>query len=87
LRGTEGNRGFLAALRAGGPGLDLGVVITLSRRRRSGSQYGHPFGLTGLAALGLILELFVVKEKLFPGGEDEIGAAIDTLQYLVLKFH
>jgi hypothetical protein len=28
-----------------------------------------------------------MKEELFPGGEDEISPAVDTLQHLVLKFH
>jgi hypothetical protein len=28
-----------------------------------------------------------VKEKLFPGGENEITPTVDTLQHLVLKFH
>jgi hypothetical protein len=28
-----------------------------------------------------------VKEKLFPGSEDEITPTVDTLQHLVLKFH
>jgi hypothetical protein len=31
--------------------------------------------------------LFVVKEQLLPGGKNEIGATINTLQNLVLKFH
>jgi hypothetical protein len=28
-----------------------------------------------------------MKKKLFPGGEDKISPAVDTLQHLVLKFH
>ena len=44
-------------------------------------------GLAILTALGLVFELLVVKEKLFPGGENEITATVDTLQHLVLKFH
>ena len=55
--------------------------------RRGGTEQGHTSGLAGLAALGFILELLVVKEKLFPGGKDKIGTAVDTLQHLVLKFH
>jgi hypothetical protein len=51
------------------------------------AEHGDPLGLASLAALGFVLELFVVKEKLFPGSEDEITAAVDTLQHLVLKFH
>src|SRR4030088_1710196 len=37
--------------------------------------------------VGFIIELLVVKKQLFPGGEDEISPAVDTLQHLVLKFH
>ncbi|MGD0759540.1 MAG: hypothetical protein ABR921_11585, partial [Candidatus Sulfotelmatobacter sp.] len=28
-----------------------------------------------------------MKKQLFPGGKNKIGAAVDTLEYLVLKFH
>jgi hypothetical protein len=28
-----------------------------------------------------------VKEKLFPGSENEIISTVDTFQHLVLKFH
>jgi hypothetical protein len=28
-----------------------------------------------------------MKEKLFPGSENEITPTVDTLQHLVLKFH
>jgi len=51
------------------------------------AEHGHTLGFAGFAALGLDLELFIVKKQLFPGGENKIGAAVDTLQYLVLKFH
>jgi hypothetical protein len=37
--------------------------------------------------LGIVLELFVVKEKLLPGGEDELSAAVITLEDSVLEFH
>jgi hypothetical protein len=86
LCGTEGHRGVLAALGAGGARFHLGVVVVLARRRRR-SEHGHALGLAGFAALGFVLELFVVEKQLFPGGKYKIGAAIDTLQYLVLKFH
>jgi hypothetical protein len=52
-----------------------------------GGENGHALGLTGLAALGLVLELFVEEKELFPGGKNEVGAAVDAGQYLVLKFH
>ena len=28
-----------------------------------------------------------MKEQLFPGREDEVGPAVDALQYFVLEFH
>ncbi len=40
-----------------------------------------------LAALGFVLELFVVEEKLFAGGEDEIVTAVNALESLILEFH
>jgi hypothetical protein len=67
-------------------GLDLGVAIGLSGRGWS-AEYGDALGLASLAALGFVLKLFVVEEKLFPGGENEITLTVDTLQHLVLKFH
>jgi hypothetical protein len=38
-----------------------------------------PLRLAILATLGFVLELLVVKEELFAGGEDEVGIAINTL--------
>jgi hypothetical protein len=66
--------------------LDLGIAIGLSGSRRR-AEDGDPFGLASFATLGFVLELFVVEEKLFPGGENEITPTVDTLQHLVLKFH
>ena len=86
LRGAERHCRVLAALRAGGPSLDLAVVV-VARRRRTGTKHGHALGLAGLATLRLVLELLVVEEKLFPGGEDKVSTAIDAFQHLVLKFH
>jgi hypothetical protein len=40
-----------------------------------------------MAAFGLVLELFVVIEQLLAGGENEGGAAVYALQYLILEFH
>ena len=51
------------------------------------TQHGDAFGFTGFAPLGFIFELLVVKEQLFPGREDEVGPAVDALQYFVLEFH
>jgi hypothetical protein len=43
--------------------------------------------LARLAPLGFVFELLIVKEKLFPGGENKVTPTVDTLQHLVLKFH
>jgi hypothetical protein len=37
--------------------------------------------------LGIVLELLVVEKKLFAGGENKLGAAIDALQNLIRIFH
>lgn len=86
MRGAERHGGLLSASRAGGLGLDLGVAVILSGRRRR-SENRNPLRLAGLATFGFVLELLVVKEKLFPGSENEITPTVDTLQHLVLKFH
>jgi len=82
LSRLKGNGGFLAASRTIGAGLYFGVVAGRSR-----AHVGSPFCLAGFAPLRLVLELFIVKEKLLSGSEDEIPAAVDTLQNLVLEFH
>jgi hypothetical protein len=51
---------FPPALRAGGHGLRFGETTTATTL---------PLGLTGLAALGFILEVFVVEEVLFSRGK------------------
>jgi hypothetical protein len=48
---------------------------------------GHSLALAVFAALGFVLELFVVEELLFARGEKKLRAAVDASQYLVLKFH
>jgi hypothetical protein len=40
-----------------------------------------------LAALGIVLELFVVKENLLASRENELGAAVDALEYSIGEFH
>jgi hypothetical protein len=45
------------------------------------------FFLAPFTALGFVLELFVVEEKLFTGREHEICAAVNTLQNLILELH
>jgi hypothetical protein len=86
LSGFKGNRGFLPTLRTFGSGFDF-VVAVIPDGGGSGAQNGYSFCLAGFATLGLILELLVVKEQLLPGSKNEISAAINTLQNLVLKFH
>jgi len=83
---TEGNGCLFSASRARGLGLDFGVTITLSLRR-SRPEYGYPLVLAILATLGFVLELLIVKEKLFPGSENEVTSAVNTLEHLVLKIH
>jgi hypothetical protein len=42
-------------------------------------------GLAILAALGLVLEIFIVEEVLFSRCEYKIGSAIDALEDAILK--
>ena len=81
----EGDGSLLATLRADGSSFNLGETLSWWVRRCT--QHGDAFGFTGFAPLGFIFELLVVKEQLFPGREDEVGAAVDALQYFVLEFH
>jgi len=83
---AEWDGGLLTASRARSLRFDLGVTIILSGRGGC-TEDGDPFALAGLATLGFVLELLVVKEKLFPGREDEFSPTVDTFQHLVLKFH
>jgi len=86
LRGPERHSGLLSASRTGSLGLDLGVAVVLPRRRW-GAEHRYPLGLASLAAFGLVPELLIVKEQLFPGGENEFIPTVDALEHLVLKFH
>jgi hypothetical protein len=43
------------------------------------SQHSHSFALAVFTALGFVLELLVVEEKLLPRREHEIRATIDAL--------
>jgi len=47
----------------------------------------HALVLAGFAALGLVFELLIVKEELFPGGKDKICPAVHAFESLVLEFH
>ena len=77
---------MLSASRTRGLGLDFGVAVGLSRRRRS-AEHCNPFGFAGLAAFRFVLELLIMKEKLFPGSENEIIPTVYALEHFVLKIH
>jgi hypothetical protein len=47
----------------------------------------HALRLAPFAALRLVLELFVVDEKLLASRENEVLAAVNALQALILKLH
>jgi hypothetical protein len=83
LRGTEGNRGFLPALRAVGPGF---------RARRTGvttttAAALGPLCFAGFTSLGFVFETLVGEKHLFAGGEHELRPTLRTLQHLVVVFH
>jgi hypothetical protein len=83
LCGFERNGRFPLA-----PGTDclgfypLSAAATLREAKRLGA-----LALAVLAAFRLIFELFVVEEKLFPCGKDEIASAVYTLENLILELH
>jgi hypothetical protein len=69
LRGPERHCGFAAALRTNRGGFRL-----------AGTQRPRlPLALAGLAALGLVLEVFVVEEVLFSRCKDKFGSALRAL--------
>ena len=84
LCGLEWHRGFLAARRTNRAGFDPEMAALSCR---CCPQYRHPLRLAGLAPLGFVLELLVVEKQLFPSRKDEVRAAVNALQCLVLKFH
>ena len=82
LRGPEGNRRLLAALRTHCGRFDTRVSRALRR-----TDSGQPAGLARLATFGFVTELLIVEEKLFACGEDEIATAIYALQGPILELH
>ena len=82
LRRFEGHSSFFAAMGTGGASFDF-----LIRVRRSRSDSRCTLCFAGLAALGLVLELLVVEEKLFARREEKLRAAVYALQQPVLEFH
>jgi hypothetical protein len=82
LRWLERNGGFFAALRAGGLGLRPYGASASSSPSRFCS-----FRLARFAAFRLVLKSLVGEKHLFAGSEDKLGAALGTLQYLIVEFH
>ena len=74
----EWHCGLFSALRARGASFDLAETASVIAAGNS-SQHGHTLSLTGFTTLGRVPEGLVVKEQLFPGSEDKIRAAVDTL--------
>ena len=82
LRRLKGDSGLLAAV-----GATRACFHFLVRVRRSRAHGRRALCLTRLAALGFVLELFVVEEELFASREEKFRAAVDALQHPVLEFH
>ena len=72
----ERNRSFGPALRTSSSGLRTNPLVAADALR-----------LALLAALGIVLELFVVEENLLAGRKNELGAAVDALEYSIGEFH
>jgi hypothetical protein len=83
LRRFERNGCFPLAPGANGLGFNPLIIAAILWQ----SQGLGPFAFAVFAAFGFVLELLIVKEELFPSGEDEIGAAVHTLENLVLELH
>jgi hypothetical protein len=82
LRRFKGYSSFLAAFRTNGASFNLRVCTG-----GGDTQGRRALRLAGFTTLGFVFELLIVEEKLLTGGEDKVGAAVDTLENLVLKFH
>lgn len=79
LRGLEGDRGLLAALRANRLGFDaLHARRTVTLRAA---------GFARFATFRFVLEAFVGEKHLFAGREDKFSATIGTLQNPIMVFH
>src|SRR5229473_5503810 len=82
LCGTEGDGGFLPALRA---------VCFRFRAHRGGVAAATAalgaFCLATFAALGFVFEPLVGEKHLFAGGKNELSAALRTLQHSIVIFH
>jgi hypothetical protein len=87
LSWPERDGSILAALGTGGASFYASVMVAVAARTCGRTENGHALRLAGLAALGFVLELFIVEEKLFACRENKIRAAVPALQSLILKFH
>jgi hypothetical protein len=83
LRWLERHGSFPLAAGADGLGFHSLVVAAILRQ----SQRLGAFTLAVFAAFRFVFELFIVEEELFASGENEIGAAIHTLENFVLEVH
>jgi hypothetical protein len=83
LRGSEGNGRFLTALRTGR--LRFGTYLP-APATATASGFGS-FGFAGFAALRFVLKSLVGEKHLLAGSKNELGAALGTLQHLIVEFH
>jgi hypothetical protein len=83
---TEWNGGLLPASRTCGLSFDFRITVSLPRCR-SCAKDGYALGLASLATFRFVLELLIMKEKLFPGSENEIIPTVYALEHFVLKIH
>src|SRR5258708_37106645 len=79
LCGTEGNCGFLPALRA------VGLRFRAHRRGMTTAALGA-LGLASLAALRFVFEALVVKKNLFAGAKNEFFPNPPPLHALTVEF-
>jgi hypothetical protein len=77
LRGLERHCGFSSAFRAD----------RASFRPYPAPRSGSSLDLALFAALGIVLELFVVEKKLLSRSENEVISAVDALQYFIEELH
>src|SRR5262245_23900059 len=83
LRGLEGHRRFLAAVRARGDGLDPFPIAAARPPGRPRSA----FGLARFAALRFVLEVLVGEELLFARRPNELRATVHAPEDPVLELH
>jgi hypothetical protein len=83
LRWLERDSSFPLAAGADGLGFNSLIIAAILRQ----SQCLGAFTLAVFAAFRFVFELFIVEEKLFASGENEIGATIYTLENFVLEVH